>query len=119
MQTAHIANYTKFQKKMAPARRRDTFDCEILEDPLKKLAVHSTKYNPHKNMEIKGLFKGKEENDRSISKKSKIVNNNHPFLRFIGKKNHKDKTESPYSKPLHYRNTSLQSNNGYSVSTQK
>jgi hypothetical protein len=27
VQTANIANYTKFQKKIAPARRRDTFDC--------------------------------------------------------------------------------------------
>jgi len=34
----------------------------MLEDPLKKLAVYSTKYNPHKNLEIKGLFKAKEEN---------------------------------------------------------
>lgn len=48
--TANIANYTKFQKKMHPARRRDTFDCEGSDSLSKHIAVQSTKYNPSKNL---------------------------------------------------------------------
>lgn len=58
--TANFGNYTKFQKKLAPARRRDTFDCEISDSLSKHLGVQSTKYNPNKNLELKGLFKPKD-----------------------------------------------------------
>lgn len=54
-----------------------------------------------------------------MPKKNKVMSNNHPFLKFIGKKTHKEKADSPYSKPLHYRNISIQSNSGHSVPTQK
>lgn len=47
--TTNIANYTKFQKKMHPARRRDTFDCEATDNLPKQIIVQSTKYNPSKN----------------------------------------------------------------------
>jgi hypothetical protein len=88
--TASIANYTKFQKKLHPARRRDTFDCEP--DPLPRhTVVQSTKYNPQRNGEIKALFRSKEE-QRS---KPKNRQNNHPFLKFLGKKSLRDKLE-PY-----------------------
>lgn len=47
------------------------------------MAVQSTKYNPTKNLELKGLFKPKEE---SRNKPQKPKPNNHPFLKFLGKK---------------------------------
>ncbi len=59
-QIGNISNYTKFQKKIIPAKRRDTFDCSLMEDPVKKLGVHSTKYSANKNIEIKNLFKGRD-----------------------------------------------------------
>jgi len=49
----------------------------------KHMAVQSTKYNPTKNLELKGLFKPKEE---SRNKPQKPKPNNHPFLKFLGKK---------------------------------
>lgn len=89
--TASIANYTKFQKKLHPARRRDTFDCEL--DPLpRQTVVQSTKYNPQRNGEIKALFRPAKEEQRS---KPKNRQNNHPFLKFLGKKSLRDKLE-PY-----------------------
>lgn len=59
--TTNIGNYSKFQKKLHPAKRRDTFDCEGTESLPKQIIVQSTKYNPNKNIEIKSLFRPSKE----------------------------------------------------------
>jgi hypothetical protein len=88
--TASIANYTKFQKKLNPNRRRDTtFDIET--EPLpRQSVVQSTKYNPQRNGEIKALFRPAKEEQRS---KPKNRQNNHPFLKFLGKKSLREKLD--------------------------
>jgi hypothetical protein len=53
--TAHISNYPRFQNKVA--KRRDTHDCGDGQT-YGQVGVQSTKHNPRKNLEIKGLFRG-------------------------------------------------------------
>jgi hypothetical protein len=74
-------------KNIEPSRRRDTFDCAMGDNISKCIAVHSTKYNPNKNLEIKSLFKPYKEDFKLKTNKNKAAN--HPFLKFIGKKNHR------------------------------
>ncbi len=84
--TANLGNFIK-EKKIVGARR-DTFDQQYAGvDAFRQLAVHSTKYNPNKNMEIKGLFGHKEDKEKSIQRKNRSTHNNHPLLKFLGKKN--------------------------------
>lgn len=73
------------------SRRRDTFDQYVQEDPYRQIAVHSTKYNPQKNLELKGLFGRPEDKDKLYHKKNKSTHNNHPLLKFLGKKNQQEK----------------------------
>ena len=60
-QTANVSNYAKFQHKFG--RRRDTYECGV-EQTYGQPAVHSTKYNPQKNLELRGLFKEPISNNR-------------------------------------------------------
>ena len=117
--TTSIANYTKFQKKLHPARRRDTFDCEGAESLPKQIIVQSTKYNPNKNVEIKALFRPSKEEPRA--KPAKNRPNNHPFLKFLGKKSIREKMESPYNRAAQRQPSqhSQQSHNSISGSKQR
>ncbi len=109
--TANFTNYTKFQKKAIPSRRRDTFDIQLSEPP-KQMIVQSTKNNPDKNMEIKGLFK---REDPLKPQKTRNSIGNHPLLKFIGKKQ-REKGESPYVKA---QRQPSQYSHGNSTSTNK
>ena len=87
--TTNVQPLSRLPKRPEPNKRRDTFDCAIADNITKCMAVQSTKYNPSKNLEIKALFKPYKEDLRIKINKNKPTN--HPFLKFIGKKNQREK----------------------------
>ena len=108
-QTNPMAHYTKLSKKIG--YRRDTYDCQGMVG-WKPMGVQSTKHNPSRNMELKSMFRNPREEKKS--KNSKVRGNNHPFLKFITKKQEREKV-SPYKRPNQPRYSSQHSELSVSV----
>ena len=78
----HLQPYHKLNKKLA--HRRDTYDCHQPLVGWKPPAVQSTKHNPQKNSELKNMFRSSKDDRKGRAIKPR--GNNHPFLKFINKR---------------------------------
>ena len=89
----NLQPYHKLHKKLA--HRRDTYDCQPLLS-WKPPAVQSTKHNPQKNVELKSMFRSSKDDRKGRTTKPRT--NNHPFLKFINKRQEREKEQSPYTR---------------------
>ena len=116
--THHLQPYHKLNKKLA--HRRDTYDCQAMLS-WKPPAVQSTKHNPQKNHDLKSMFRGGREEKKSKNSqnhnnyKGKVHQNHHPFLKFINKRQEREKERSPYTRPSQTRYASQHSEHSISI----